>query len=355
MKILLIGGTGLISNALARAFVEANHEVVIITDGKGSTAPPDGLCGHLIADRNDSSAIQSALKEAPFREWDAVVDSVAFDATAARALLTALQPYRPHTFIISTSFVYSPTVRQPISPDADSGSLRELGAYAFGKACMEKIWASAENYPATILRIPHTLAPGCYLGAVPLHNRDPYLVARLRAGRPLYLADGGRQALQIVWAGDVAAAILRSIGRAKTFRKTYNCAHSEILTGRSYCELVAELEGLPLNIRAFPAEALWASKWGWNLCTIPRILDLASLVEDIDYTPSTTPREAIARCLHATPMLPDNTLGRDFASLDTIVDGNCDRIAEKLTALAAIGRRGTIDARMNSDPLPALQ
>ncbi|HVF70070.1 MAG TPA: NAD-dependent epimerase/dehydratase family protein [Chthoniobacterales bacterium] len=352
MKILLVGGTGLISGELARAFVQANHEVVIITDGKGSLPAPAGVCGHLIADRNDSSSIRRALQEAPFRKWDAVVDSVAFDASGARALLTALQASRPHTFVISTSFVYSPRVRQPISPQADTGSLAELGAYAFGKASMEQVWASAEQYPFTILRIPHTLAPGSDLGAVPLHNRDPYLIARLQAGLPLYLADGGRQSLQVVWAADVAATVLKAIGRTTTFAKAYNCAHPEILTGRSYCELVAELTGVPLRVRAFPVEALWASKWGWNLCTIPRVLDLTSLVEDIGYIPSTSPRDSIFRCLRAAPSPSEGTYDPSFANVQSIVSESQDQIAKELTALAASRARGTIDARMNSEPLP---
>ena len=117
---------------------------------------------------------------------------------------------------------------------------------------MEKVWAAEEGYPVTILRIPHTLALGCDLGAVPLHNRDPHLIARMAAGLPLYLADGGRQALQVVWAADVADIIMRAIGRTTTFGKSYNCAHPEILTGRSYCELVAELADLPLRVPDSP-------------------------------------------------------------------------------------------------------
>ena len=131
MNILLVGGTGMVSGALARAFVEANHTVVIITDGCGTQPAPDGIRAHLIADRNDAGALERALREAPLDKWDAVVDAVAFNAQGASALVAALRPRRPHAFVISTSFVYSTRARQPISPAASHGSLTELGGYAF--------------------------------------------------------------------------------------------------------------------------------------------------------------------------------------------------------------------------------
>ncbi len=51
MKVLFVGGTGLISSACARLAVERGIELFLLTRGRGM-APPDGAA-RLVADARD--------------------------------------------------------------------------------------------------------------------------------------------------------------------------------------------------------------------------------------------------------------------------------------------------------------
>ena len=358
MNILVIGGTGVLSATIAARFVEAGHHVFIVTDGRGPLPAPSGIQAHLIIDRRDIAGMRNSLDSTRVKRWDIVVDCIGFDEEHANVLLNLIRDRVEHIFIISTTFVYSPNSSLPLHPGSELGTARELGGYAANKLRMETVWNNAwndVNFPVTIIRCPHVLAPGCSLGAVPLHNRDDLLLSRLRRNRPLLLADGGRQVFQVVWGEDVANLILNACGKAVSLGKTYNCAHPEILTGRTYFGIIANALGVPCVIHNVPAEAVIKSGWGWNLSCIPRVYDLSSLKSDFNWLPPTPPSAAIATCidflngnygdsrLYEPDSLYDNLNKIEAAGVD---------VTERLTVIARTRPRSAIDIRMNMDPTP---
>ena len=70
MKLLIIGGSGLISGHIARVAMEAGHEVWAITRGQ---RPVDEGVHALVADRRDVPALRAALESAN-TQWDAAFD-----------------------------------------------------------------------------------------------------------------------------------------------------------------------------------------------------------------------------------------------------------------------------------------
>lgn len=61
MKILLIGGTGIISTAVSRTMLEKGHELWLINRGTHNDVLPAGA-HFIIGDINDTDAMKSALK-----------------------------------------------------------------------------------------------------------------------------------------------------------------------------------------------------------------------------------------------------------------------------------------------------
>ena len=61
MKILLIGGTGIISTAVSRTMLEKGHELWLINRGTHNDVLPAGV-HFIIGDINDTDAMKSALK-----------------------------------------------------------------------------------------------------------------------------------------------------------------------------------------------------------------------------------------------------------------------------------------------------
>src|ERR1700691_2659005 len=77
MRVLFVGGTGLISSACADVARRVGHELWLVNRGKSklrSTVPSERI---IIADATDPSRLRSVLAG---RSWDVVVQWIGFDA-----------------------------------------------------------------------------------------------------------------------------------------------------------------------------------------------------------------------------------------------------------------------------------
>jgi nucleoside-diphosphate-sugar epimerase len=349
MRILIIGGTGVLSREIAVQSIAAGHQVTILTDGKGHLAEPNGLEKHIQLDRNDLDALKKAVSFS--KQWDLVVDTICYNPEQAAGLLKAIGDRSKHIIAVSTAILYNKELSSSLSTNNSIATDLELGSYGKGKIAMEQVYLQS-NQPVTILRPPHILGAGSELGIIPLHNRDLQLINRLRNHQPLLLADGGRQQMQVVYSADIAKVILAAAGNSKTFGKIYNCANPQIITGHEYFKTIADLLGVDLQIQEIPKETIWSSNWGWVITTVSRILDMTSLQEDIGMVPSTPLSEALIPTI--AHLLKT---GRDYESPDRSLTEIEFELASGSANLAqvlsdCIERRGRtpIDQRMNIDP-----
>src|SRR5262245_788135 len=96
MRALLLGGTGLLSGAAARAFARAGHDVTVLTRG-GRPASPD--VASRLADRTDARSLERALARERF---DCTVDFLAFTAADVERLL-AVPGFSPGRLVLISS------------------------------------------------------------------------------------------------------------------------------------------------------------------------------------------------------------------------------------------------------------
>jgi nucleoside-diphosphate-sugar epimerase len=284
MNILIIGGSGFLSGTLAHRAVTAGHRVWTVT--RGRRPQPDGVSA-LIADRRDFPAFEAALAEVRTR-WDLVVDCIAYNADDIRQDVTALARRADHLVFISTDFVYDPMWRRfPQAEDARGyladgyGGLKRQGELALAAA-------GTGGMAWTIFRPCHIYGPGSQLGCLPMHGRDPELVARLRRGEALRLVGGGHFLQQPVLAGDLARVILEAAGNPKTFGQTFNVAGLDIVESREYYQIIAATLGVPLKIEEIPVEEYRAAHPESAPFLCHRIYDLGKLAA-AGITPPQTP------------------------------------------------------------------
>lgn len=355
MRVLVIGGTGVLSSAVAAHAVEQGHQVTILTDGKGPLPPPAGIADHILADRCDLPGLVSALRPRS-KCWDMVVDCICYRPADAIYLHDALGDRAAHVVVISSAIVYDRHAPLPLRPASPVAPDDELGRYARDKLLMEQAWlrlGAEAGRAVTILRTPHILGAGAYLGVIPLHNRDPALPARLQAGKALLLADGGRQVIQVVFNHDVAEIVTRLYGNDRTFGKIYNCANPELLTAEYYYRTIAGLLDVPIRIKSVAAECIWQSDWGWSLSTFPRILAVDSLMTDIGPMCWTSARDAIAATLGYALLNWDARnlpLCPQIDRIESVLDRACLDLVQILDECARVRERLPIDLRMNRCP-----
>ncbi|HXX69442.1 MAG TPA: NAD-dependent epimerase/dehydratase family protein, partial [Polyangiaceae bacterium] len=246
-RVLIIGGSGFLSGAMARRALSEGHEVWTIT--RGRRALPEGVHA-LTVDRRDRPAFASAIAGASVR-WDLVVDCIGFDAADARQDVEVLTASRAgHLVFISTDSVIEP-IDRPWSIDETYERFTTL-AYGLGKREAEEVFlkAAARRDPNrarwTILRPGHIYGPGSLLGALPRHWRDPDLLQRIEAQQALALVGGGRFLHQPVFAPDLWHMAQSCARSPRSDGEIYFAPGPDTIETRDYYRFVAEALGTSL-------------------------------------------------------------------------------------------------------------
>lgn len=223
MNILLIGGTGNLSGALATHLHSAGHTVSLLTTGRRPT--PSGM-NSIHADRTDPAALALAVGN---REFDAVVDFLGFQPQDIR---TAHKTFRSrigqYVFISSATVYKKPHRHLPITEDTPLGN--RFSEYARGKIACERLLGKfhSPDFPVTVVRPSHTF--GHTWIPSPISGTDFTVAARILSGRPVLVHDHGQSLWTLTAASDFASGLAGLIGLTRSFGETFHITHDQVLT-----------------------------------------------------------------------------------------------------------------------------
>jgi nucleoside-diphosphate-sugar epimerase len=233
MKVLFIGGTGLISSACASAVQEAGHELWLVTRGK-STLPPVVPADHIInVDATDSEALRSALKG---MTWNVVVQWVAFEPGHILYDIETFADAGQYVFISSASVYEKPPSSWLITERTPK--VNPYWAYAQNKiACEEALLAARakSGFPMTIVRPSLTYGPSQIPVIVGSWSKPFTIVDRMRRGAKIIVPGDGTAIWTLTHNSDFAhhfgrGALLESnlhVGRRSSRRRTRRHPHTD--------------------------------------------------------------------------------------------------------------------------------
>lgn len=272
-NLLIIGGSGFLSGTLARTALGDGWKVWAVT--RGRRALPAGVI-NLVADRRDATAFESAITGVQQR-WDLVVDCIGYEPADARQDIAVFRNCAHQLVFISTDFVFDPARRK--FPQAEDPAHYVTGGYGGGKRqCeLELLNGDAVEMACTIVRPCHIYGPGSELGCLPLHGRDPGIIARLREGKPLQLVGGGRFLQQPIFARDLARLVLSLAGNEKTRGGIFCAAGPDIIESREYYRIIANLLDVDLRVDEIPVHQHLATHPEAAPFLCHRIYDLGKL------------------------------------------------------------------------------
>ncbi len=241
MKLLIIGGTGLISTAITRQLLERGDDVTLYNRGRQEARFPPGT-KTIPGDRRDYARFEAQMADAgPF---DCVIDMVGFVPEDAESLVRAFRGRGAHLLFCSTVCVYGgPATRYPIREDEPR---RPTGDYGANKIRCEDVLQAAHtrgDFPVTILRPSQTYGEG---GTI-VHSLGwgTNYLDRIRKNKAIIVHGDG----SCLWAAchidDVARGFLGAAGNSNAFGKTYNLTGEEWMTWNRYHEGVAEAMHAP--------------------------------------------------------------------------------------------------------------
>lgn len=242
MKVLLIGGTGLISTGITRLLLERGDEVWHYNRGQRS-AEFAGRVRTIIGNRYEHAAFEAQVAQLP--RFDAVVEMIGYAPEDTQSLLRAFDGKCGHLVFCSTVDVYArPASSYPVTESEPFNPTS--WDYAKKKAACERIlwqWQETAKQPFTVIRPVHTYSER---GAV-LHTFGgaTYHLDRLKRGMPIIVHGDGSSLWSSVHRDDAALAFVNALQNKLAFGKSYHLPGDECVTWRQYHERVAEGIGAP--------------------------------------------------------------------------------------------------------------
>jgi nucleoside-diphosphate-sugar epimerase len=260
MRVLFIGGTGIISSACSELALERGVELYLLCRGQSPRPVPAGA-RVLNADVRRPDDVKRALGPLTF---DAVVDWVAFEtADVERDIELFRQRTRQYVFISSASAYQKPPLRLPIT---ESTPLHNpVWAYSRAKiACEERLIRAyrEEGFPAVIVRPSHTYDRTL----LPPHGGYT-VIDRMRRGRPVIVHGDGSSLWTLTHHRDFARGLVGLLGREETLGDAFHITSDEHLTWDQIHQALARAAGVTARIVHVPSEviALYDREWGDSL------------------------------------------------------------------------------------------
>ena len=258
LKVLFIGGTGVISSACARVAVEHGIDLFVLNRGRSTDRPLPPGATTLQADVREPRSVRQEIKDLDF---DAVVNWVAFTPDQVQ---TDIELFSGRTgqyvFISSASAYQTPPARVPVT---ESTPLRNpFWAYSRGKIACEDLLVAAyreQGFPATIVRPSHTYDQT----AVPFDGRWTVL-GRMLAGKPVIVHGDGTSLWTLTHHEDFARAFVPLLAHPRTVGEAIQITSDDVLTWNQIAEALAAALGVSARVVHVPSDAIAAADPDWG-------------------------------------------------------------------------------------------
>lgn len=244
MKVLLVGGTGIISTGVAQVAVERGMDVYVLNRGLRADKLQEG-CKTIIADYRDEEATVKALGD---HKFDAVVDFLTMNVEQTERAIRVFSGRTKQYFLISSGTVYKkPLPYYMVTEDMPLGNYHSK--YARNKiACENTLREAIKNgFPGVIIRPSLTYSDFKVLLA--MNSKHPYtLVQRMRKGKPVVVHGDGTSLWTITHNTDFAKGLIGLFGNEKAIGEAFHITSDEVLDWNTIYTTLAHAAGVDANL-----------------------------------------------------------------------------------------------------------
>ncbi|MDX2185363.1 MAG: SDR family oxidoreductase [Opitutaceae bacterium] len=240
MRILFIGGTGIISTACTELAVKLGHEVFVMN--RGNRGLPQGA-NALVADLKDPASVQTALEG---RTWDAVVNFLAFGPEDVAADIARFSGRTGQYLFISSASAYQRPSRHYLVTEGTPLS-NPFWEYSRQKIAAEEVLIRAHReagFPGVVIRPSLTYSRFQVTLAVNSWAKSYTVVDRMRRGQPVIVPGDGSSLWTITHNTDFAKGLVGLLGNAQTHGHAFHITSDEVMTWDQYYLAVAKAAGV---------------------------------------------------------------------------------------------------------------
>ncbi len=254
MKVLVVGGTGLISAACVDLAVAQGHDVWVLNRGRTRTVPlPEGVTV-LTADVREAGAVAAATAGLGF---DAVVQPVGFTPDQVERDMALFADVGQYVFVSSATVYRKPPPSYLVSEATPLGN--PFWRYARDKIECEERLRSRPDFPATIVRPSLTYGPGQVPVCVGSWQRPYTIIDRIRRGAKIIVPGDGTSLWTVTHNTDVAKGLVGLLGNPAAIGEAVHVTSDEVLTWNQIYALLGEAVGAVPDVVHVPTDALAAA------------------------------------------------------------------------------------------------
>ena len=256
MKILFIGGTGLISSACSELAIERGHELFLLNRSASTKYPASKHSTILQADIHADSAHLSTLLAG--HRFDAVVDFIAFTPEHIARDISLFRGKTEQFVFISSASAYQKPLQNYLITE-ETPLVNPFWEYSRNKIACEELLMKTyreDGFPVTIIRPSHTYGPSqiplCVAGWV-----HPWTgIDRMKRGKQVIVSGDGTSLWVLTWNTDFAKGLIGLLGNPKAVGEAFHITSDQALSwNQIYLEVYQALGQTP-NMIHIPADLI---------------------------------------------------------------------------------------------------
>lgn len=244
MKILLVGGTGVISTAITSEAMRQGHTIYMVNRGRRPI--PEG-CVLIKSDRFDYLNIAKKIGNESF---DAVCDFLCYGPQQVEASFNFYKKYTKQYFFISTCEVYNHA--KGLGFAEDGPKVNPIWAYSVNKwASEEKLMSIAKDSGVAYTIVRPAITYGdtrIPYGISPAYMYHWTFVERIKAGKPIITWNDGANYGNMMRVEDFATAFVPLVGNPKAYNEAFNICSDETPTFREVIKGIEDFVGKPAKL-----------------------------------------------------------------------------------------------------------
>ena len=241
MKILFIGGTGLISTAVSQLAIQKGLELTILNRGQRNDELPKKV-ERVRCDIYDEKAVQKFLVN---RHFDAVVDWIAFTTDHVQRDYRLFKGYtNQYVFISSASAYQKPIPKLPIT-EKEVPLNNPFWTYSQNKQKCEEylLGLNDPSFPVTIIRPSHTYNDHSIVSQLNSWPHPYTLIHRMKQNKPVIMPEQGKSRWTLTYNQDFAFAFLDIFGNPKTYGEFYHLTSDKSYSWLELYQMLKEAVG----------------------------------------------------------------------------------------------------------------
>ncbi len=252
MKVLFIGGTGIISSAVSKLTVEKEIELFLLNRGFNKDFFPSKAI-HLKGDINNYYEIKKLIAN---KKFDVIVDWLCFTADDAKRDVELFSNRTNQFIFISSASVYQKPVQNYLITES-TPAVNPFWKYAQNKISCEKIFQKEfeqTGFPITIVRPSFTYGVTTIPAAVTSWRMPYTLIERIRKGKKIIVHGDGTSLWVMTHNSDFAKGFVGLLGNKKAIGETFHITSDEVLTWNQIFNTIGKVAGVEPNIVHIPSD-----------------------------------------------------------------------------------------------------